>query len=162
MSNNEFVIENGILKQYIGKGGDVVIPDGVTEIGFDIFRFNTIVKSLSIPDSVKFIQPLAFLSLNGVETIITGQDKTELADVEGITNILIAADAVLLDYIRHERVTPKSLDSTRRFLENIGKSRNLYAIWTTYDKGVEEALEKYGLKSYFKKCFICVCGFTPF
>ena len=26
---NDFVIENGVLKEYTGPGGDVVIPDGV-------------------------------------------------------------------------------------------------------------------------------------
>ena len=30
MSNaSDFVIENGVLKRYAGKGGDVVVPDGV-------------------------------------------------------------------------------------------------------------------------------------
>ena len=34
MSNiNDFVIENGVLKEYQGQGGDVVIPEGVTNIG---------------------------------------------------------------------------------------------------------------------------------
>ena len=34
MSNiNDFVIENGVLKEYQGQGGDVVIPEGVTSIG---------------------------------------------------------------------------------------------------------------------------------
>ena len=35
MSNiNDFVIENGVLKKYQGQGGDVVIPEGVTSIGY--------------------------------------------------------------------------------------------------------------------------------
>ena len=38
MSNSDFVIENGVLKEYTGKGGDVVIPDGVTSIGLDAFK----------------------------------------------------------------------------------------------------------------------------
>ena len=33
MSNaNDFVIEQGVLTKYIGPGGDVVIPEGVTVI----------------------------------------------------------------------------------------------------------------------------------
>ena len=31
-SASDFVIENGILTEYKGSGGDVVIPDGVTSI----------------------------------------------------------------------------------------------------------------------------------
>ena len=38
MSNaNDFVIEQGVLTKYTGPGGNVVIPEGVTEIGEDAF-----------------------------------------------------------------------------------------------------------------------------
>ena len=38
MSNaSDFIIENGVLTKYIGPGGDVIIPEGVTEIGFKAF-----------------------------------------------------------------------------------------------------------------------------
>lgn len=36
----DFVIENGVLKKYKGKGGDVVIPDSVTSIGKEAFSFS--------------------------------------------------------------------------------------------------------------------------
>ena len=32
-----FVINNGVLEKYVGTGGDVVIPDGVEEIGEEAF-----------------------------------------------------------------------------------------------------------------------------
>ena len=35
--NNDFVIENGVLKEYHGPGGDVVIPEEVKEIGEKAF-----------------------------------------------------------------------------------------------------------------------------
>ncbi len=39
MSNpGDFIIENGVLKKYTGPDGDVVIPEGVVEIGKDAFR----------------------------------------------------------------------------------------------------------------------------
>ncbi len=38
MSNAKvFEIEDGVLKKYLGSGGDVVIPDGVYEIGRSAF-----------------------------------------------------------------------------------------------------------------------------
>ena len=38
MSNaSDFIIENGVLTKYVGPGGDVVIPDGVVEIGASAF-----------------------------------------------------------------------------------------------------------------------------
>ncbi|MCI8914640.1 hypothetical protein [Pseudoflavonifractor sp. 60] len=36
--NQDFVIENGVLKKYKGRGGDVTIPEGVTEIGDWTFK----------------------------------------------------------------------------------------------------------------------------
>ena len=39
MSNpSDFIIENGVLTKYVGPSGDVVIPEGVVEIGKDAFR----------------------------------------------------------------------------------------------------------------------------
>lgn len=38
-SASDFVIENGVLKEYRGFGGDVVIPDGVTTIGDGAFSY---------------------------------------------------------------------------------------------------------------------------
>ena len=38
MSNpSDFVIENGVLTKYVGPGGDVAVPEGVTEIGENAF-----------------------------------------------------------------------------------------------------------------------------
>ena len=38
MSNiSDFRINNGVLEKYVGPGGDVVIPDGVTSIGKEAF-----------------------------------------------------------------------------------------------------------------------------
>ena len=36
-NNQDFVIENGVLTKYNGPGGDVTIPEGVTEIGSSAF-----------------------------------------------------------------------------------------------------------------------------
>ena len=78
MSNNDFVIENGVLTKYTGAGGDVVIPDGVTEIGQTAFFGCKGLTSITIPGSVKKIGPEAFLYcselisvdiLEGVEVI---------------------------------------------------------------------------------------------
>ena len=48
-----------ILTGYIGNGGDVVIPNGVTSIGKDAFSFSDI-TSLTIPESVTTIGHAAF------------------------------------------------------------------------------------------------------
>ena len=39
MSNaSDFIIENGVLKKYVGPGGDVTVPEGVTAIKDDAFE----------------------------------------------------------------------------------------------------------------------------
>lgn len=61
MSNtNDFIIENGVLSKYVGSGGDVIVPDGVTAIGFEAFAHNETVTSVFLPDSVNFIRHGAF------------------------------------------------------------------------------------------------------
>lgn len=32
-NNQDFQIEDGVLKKYLGEGGDVIIPESVTSIG---------------------------------------------------------------------------------------------------------------------------------
>lgn len=61
MSNaSDFIIENGVLKNYVGPGGDVVIPDGVTAIGNQAFWANKSLKSVKIPEGVTQIGKEAF------------------------------------------------------------------------------------------------------
>ena len=56
----DFVIEDGVLKKYVGEGGNVVIPDGVTDIGFAAFFERTNITSVEIPNSVTKISEKAF------------------------------------------------------------------------------------------------------
>ena len=53
---SDFRIENGELVEYTGKGGDVVIPDSVTSIGYRAFYDYHRLTSISIPDSVTSIE----------------------------------------------------------------------------------------------------------
>ena len=57
--DKDFVIENGVLKEYCGASVDVIIPEGVTEISEKCFAGSKI-KSVVIPDSVKRIGRYAF------------------------------------------------------------------------------------------------------
>lgn len=90
MSNaSDFVIKNGVLTEYVGPGGDVtvpegvtsigqmafngcgaltsiVIPDGVTSIGGSAFQYCESLKSITLPDSVTHIGDFAFYSSNGL------------------------------------------------------------------------------------------------
>ena len=65
MSNaSDFIVKNGVLKKYLGPGGDVVIPEGVTSIGDKAFYWNLSATSVFIPEGVTSIQWMAFSRCN--------------------------------------------------------------------------------------------------
>ena len=59
-SINDFIIKDGVLKKYVGPGGNVVIPDDVTEIGSDAFAGNKELTGVVVPDRVDYIFGGAF------------------------------------------------------------------------------------------------------
>ena len=70
MSNpNDFIIENGVLKKYVGSGGDVVIPEGMTSIGAFAFFNCSNLTSVTIPESVTSIGDSAFYSCSSLTNV---------------------------------------------------------------------------------------------
>ena len=91
-----FEIENGVLKKYVAEKGvtDVVIPDGVTEIGGFAFNFCTCLKSVTIPDGVTKIGKWAFDRCTSLTSIIIPNSVTKIGDwaftsCKSLTNITI-------------------------------------------------------------------------
>lgn len=66
---DDFVIQNGVLIEYIGSGGDVIIPAGVTEIGDEVFSHSTSLTSVTIPGSVKTIGFEAFYACTNLSNV---------------------------------------------------------------------------------------------
>ncbi|MBQ8356404.1 MAG: leucine-rich repeat protein [Clostridia bacterium] len=74
---NEFEIKDGVLVKYKGRGGDVVIPDGVTAIGKNAFEYCSgeltlqypPVRSVKIPPTVTVIGESAFVGCHLIEQI---------------------------------------------------------------------------------------------
>ena len=56
----DFIIENSILKKYLGEGGDVVVPDGVTEITQEAFFGREDMTSITMPTSIARTGEYAF------------------------------------------------------------------------------------------------------
>ena len=70
MSNpSDFIIENGVLKSYVGPGGDVVIPEGVTSIGDSSFRDCDSLTGIVIPEGVTRIGSDAFRTCRNLKAI---------------------------------------------------------------------------------------------
>lgn len=58
--DKEFRIEDGMIMEYYGTGGDVIIPDGVTDIFFEVFSMCTTITSITIPGSILEVTPFVF------------------------------------------------------------------------------------------------------
>lgn len=65
-ADGDFTVENGVLIEYTGSGGDVVIPEGVTEIGDGAFENCTGLTGVTIPDGVTAIGERAFAGCTGL------------------------------------------------------------------------------------------------
>ena len=68
MSSNDFIIENGVLKKYTGNGGDVVIPDGITEIGSG--AFDGVTERSALSRGLRLDAGEADALLNGAHDIV--------------------------------------------------------------------------------------------
>lgn len=70
MSNSdEFVINNGVLEDYHGQGGNVIIPDEVKKIGYASFMYCEGLTSVVIHNGVKSIGQNAFLGCTALKSI---------------------------------------------------------------------------------------------
>ncbi len=75
---NEFIIENGILKEYIGPGGDVIVPEGVKGIGNYAFYGRREVTSIAIPNSVTFIGEEVFWACDKLSNLVIPDSVTSI------------------------------------------------------------------------------------
>jgi len=80
LSPSNFMIVDGVLTNYTGAGGSVVIPDSVTDIGDEVFRGRTDITSVTIPGSVTNIGDRAFAECTGITNITFQGDAPVLGE----------------------------------------------------------------------------------
>ncbi len=78
---SDFEINKGVLKKYLGKGGNVVIPNGVASIGDDVFSNCRSLKSITIPNSVTSIGIGTFSS--SLTSIIVDENNQNYKSIDG-------------------------------------------------------------------------------
>lgn len=59
----------GVLKEYHGTGGEVVIPEGVTAIDSWVFKYNKNITKVVFPDSLKRVGDYAFVECKNLVSV---------------------------------------------------------------------------------------------
>ncbi|MBQ8373982.1 MAG: leucine-rich repeat domain-containing protein [Clostridia bacterium] len=71
LDDDNFLIVKGVLKEYRGEGGRVVVPKGVTVIGKNAFTLpnTTAIKSIALPEGILELKDGAFQGCGGVTAL---------------------------------------------------------------------------------------------
>lgn len=97
----QFVIENGTLMRYEGRGGKVVIPCGVKHIGFAAFA-NSAVTKVTIPRGVESIDVTAFMGCEALKSIKIGFGLKKICGYAfqacSLESIVLPASVEEIDY----------------------------------------------------------------
>ncbi len=87
--NEHMKIENGVLKRYFGNERNLLLPDGITKIGYGAFRDNVFLEDVYIPDGVEVLDGGVF---RGCESLINVRIPDSLTKIEydfdGCDNLL--------------------------------------------------------------------------
>ena len=151
---SDFVIIDGVLKEYTGKDRDLIIPDGVTSIDKWVFQGRRHLETVTIPDGVTKIGDSAFWNCAELRHVTMPDSVTELG--EGVFS-----DCVHLERIRLSKgvtVISKALFSGCSSLQEIEIPDNVtqigysafYHCETLRNVTIPDSVEVIGVSAFFE------------
>ena len=108
---SDFIIENGVLKQYAGPGGDVVVPEGVTEIAVRAFERGRGITRVSFPKGVRSIPTHALWASADTLSEIVLYDDYPRDNIGRMTDSYFPENSVDLEDRSQYLVTVKAADT---------------------------------------------------
>lgn len=128
MGKKDFIIKDGLLTGYNGKGGDVIIPNDVTDIAVWAFSDMTQVTSVKIPSSVTTISEQAFIGCKGLTSVTLEGGafiaREAFAKCRALTTVRIPCTMAYIDELAFSKCPAISeivYEGTEREWENIEK-----------------------------------------
>ena len=79
--DQDFVIEDGVLVQYNGPGGDVVIPDYAVAIEQGVFSYRDNLVSVTLPKGLRHIGPEAFCGCENLKEVKVSENEAPEAQI---------------------------------------------------------------------------------
>ena len=76
----DFIIENGILVQYVGDYEEVIVPEGVSQIGEKAFSGREDIVDVILPNSISGIGNWAFSGCVNLSGINMPESLTSIGD----------------------------------------------------------------------------------
>ena len=100
-----FVVENGTLLRYGGRGGKVVVPCGVKHIGMSAFA-NSAVTEVVIPRGVETVDFGAFMGCEHLKRVRIGYGMTSVGayafSESGLESVILPASVKEIGYCAFE------------------------------------------------------------
>lgn len=99
----EFIIKNGVLKEYIGNGGNVVIPNDITKIGNFAFYKCKSLTSVVIPEKTISIGKYAFYGCSSLTSVVIPNSVTHIgayafSDCDSLTSVVTPNSVTSIGY----------------------------------------------------------------
>ena len=79
-AENDFQIEDDVLVAYFGKGGEVTVPEDVTEIGSSAFQNNKEITKVTLPSNLTKVDYNAFKGCTALESVIFSENLETIGE----------------------------------------------------------------------------------